>query len=364
MADIDFEELDKAVNNLMGKVVPDTSNDVQKEKSFTINSTLEPGATPVYDKLDLAAKKIGNETLLGRDDYTTVEEIPVETVMLQTLPQSLDNDETQVFTPHSQPITPAVSRPNSGRFMDVVHPSSDMRTSVDTGSLVIPERTRSVIPPQPATAPSLDMPEPAVVSEPIPVPPPIQTDLAPLTPFLPDAKVDKRPLGDPNSALVGSVVKDDMVTDENTVDTTKTYSTREDNEIKTSFDNTLTQDRKQNDDTQKEFDPTSIGNSKVIEEKEILAIETADSITESSILSVESGDTESLSSAVASNKQEQPESKKDATTGDTYNANSDNKSPSSIVKRKSGWGIVVIVISIIVVCAVIGIVAYFLLVGV
>ncbi len=93
----------------------------------------------------------------------------------------------------SSPITrsaPAARR-SSGRFMDMVHPSSDMRT----------RETPAVIPapkPEEAAAPSPVAAEPQA---PAPVVAEINNDLAAPTedplasPFLPDAKVEKRPLG-------------------------------------------------------------------------------------------------------------------------------------------------------------------------
>ena len=74
-----------------------------------------------------------------------------------------------------RPVAPALRR-TGGRFMDVVHPSSDMRTAT-------PPRENSVTPfaPQSTASPSTETPtaeQPAVDS-----------------PFLADAKVEKRPLG-------------------------------------------------------------------------------------------------------------------------------------------------------------------------
>lgn len=81
------------------------------------------------------------------------------------------------------PVAPAVRR-SSGRFMDVVHPSSDMRS----GSAA-PQATRR----QPVV---VQPPAPAVEE---PTPDPIDTLedwQKPLeSPFLPDMKVEKRPLG-------------------------------------------------------------------------------------------------------------------------------------------------------------------------
>lgn len=89
----------------------------------------------------------------------------------------------------SRPATPPAPRPTEspaarrgGRFMDVVHPSSDMR------SATTPTPAVSEIPPQvteESSAPVSDWPDPID-----------QANQAPLeSPFLTDAKIEKRPLG-------------------------------------------------------------------------------------------------------------------------------------------------------------------------
>lgn len=136
MTDFDFEELDKAVNTALG----------------TSDTSEQPAATPAPQA--------------PRD------ETPVPARPAQTQP------------------APAMRR-SSGRFMDVVHPSSDMRTS--TG----PTRGVTLNPISNAA------PEPTSAPTPAPTPDTGAGDLlddfdwnAPLdSPFLPDAQVEKRPLG-------------------------------------------------------------------------------------------------------------------------------------------------------------------------
>ncbi len=138
MQDIDFDELDRAVNSVSAPSAP----------------TVEPSVS---------------------------DSIPVS---------------VQTTSPAS---TPAVRR-SSGRFMDVVHPSSDMRS----GSTPMSERSapRS----EPVEAPverSSDYPdpldfhgfkdEPAVSTPAVKEEEPVTTPLE--SPFLSDAKVEKRPLG-------------------------------------------------------------------------------------------------------------------------------------------------------------------------
>ena len=95
------------------------------------------------------------------------------------------------ITRTSIPVTP---RPTSGRFMDVVHPSSDMKPG-SSGSTK----------PGPATTQLVAEPEVKEQTWPDPLdfhgfkddePSSDETPVKPLeTPFLPDTKVEKRPLG-------------------------------------------------------------------------------------------------------------------------------------------------------------------------
>ncbi len=97
-------------------------------------------------------------------------------------------DDAPVSTPQEEvkAVEPTVSRPapaarrSSGRFMDVVHPSSDMRTK---SRFTPPVSTPVVADPKPVeTAQSIDDDD--------------EDWAKPLeSPFLPDAKVEKRPLG-------------------------------------------------------------------------------------------------------------------------------------------------------------------------
>lgn len=115
-------------------------------------------------------------------------------------------------TPAPAPVSPTpAARRSSGRFMDVVHPSSDMRSSSPVPERSVPS-PRSY--PQPTPAPterSNDWPDPLDFNgfkvEPDPTIEPTtesttgpdlteEAPHAPLeSPFLSDAKVEKRPLG-------------------------------------------------------------------------------------------------------------------------------------------------------------------------
>lgn len=114
------------------------------------------------------------------------------------------NDEMPQPTSTSSAV-PAARR-SSGRFMDVVHPSSDMRSSASRSA---PRRDEPETPAsEPSEAPTAskhqDWPDPLdfhgftdTPAEPeAPVPEPTDTPAQPGdSPFLSDAKVEKRPLG-------------------------------------------------------------------------------------------------------------------------------------------------------------------------
>ena len=197
MKDLDFDELDKAVNSLIANA-------------------------PVSNNATVSAPK---ETVLNLSDSFT-NQAPVVAVASQPT--------ESVAQTQSQSIT----RPSTGRFMDVVHPSSNMRPNP-----IMPDRlSRPSIEPVPVGRP-LESPRFSSFNR-FPAPKPVQTPVtnnfstssdndndddidqisndiskamgspmnAPMdSPFLPDAKVDKRPLGafsdDQSSAIKDTPVE-------------------------------------------------------------------------------------------------------------------------------------------------------------
>jgi len=208
MADIDFDELDKAVNDLMANV--DTSKrpeglDEPEEKVVTIAAS-DAEATPVPPT---------------PAPSTPSAPTPVAPVVSPT--------------PEAAPAGPSLAMKRRGQFMDIVHPSRDMNTpkpvgrqgvTIQPGNDVVaasaaqqnkPSATPDSTPiPQPVEAPEPTVsawPDPIDVANssatpeasttPVATPevaPEVMSE-APLTsPFLPDAKPEKRPLGSPLSA--------------------------------------------------------------------------------------------------------------------------------------------------------------------
>lgn len=211
MKDIDFDELDKAVNSLMA----------------TVGSPEQPTSSPLPETTSAAT------TVSAPADPSVV--ATTTPAVQATSPTSATTSETPgtSSSPSARPIAPAARR--GGRFMDMVHASSDMTpsrtvstppsregvsvrppqeaapasTSVDELSMVATPAPQSV-----AATPA-DMPDPLDLSEGNATPaddvvsttqedsPNLQplaateptASLAPLeSPFLADTKVEKRPL--------------------------------------------------------------------------------------------------------------------------------------------------------------------------
>lgn len=168
-----------------------------------------------FDEIDRAVSSVTNPG--------AVTSAPAESAAAPVVVGSVS---TPIAAPKPAPTLAAPSfaaRRSSGRFMDVVHPSSDMRpkTSSPTPSLPSPNReepSRGEVAPRPApAAPSssaFHWPDPIEVAEPrpaaqmppaptavqVPAPTPSvaieePTDSSLESPFLTDTKVEKRPLG-------------------------------------------------------------------------------------------------------------------------------------------------------------------------
>ena len=144
-----------------------------------------------FDELDKAVTSVmGDNTV--KTDASSVAPASTSNDVTRSVP-----DTAAATTVVNPPVTapPPASR-RTGRFMDVVHPSSDMSSTTK------PSREGVAINPPAATAPVVnDTPtvEAPVVATPDLQPPVEVAEInatEPLSsPFLPDAKPDKRPLG-------------------------------------------------------------------------------------------------------------------------------------------------------------------------
>lgn len=182
MKEFDFDELDRAVNSALSGA-PATAP-----------------STPADD----TATELSKETVVNLDGATTTNAL-VESVKKPVQAPAGPIDAPKPSQP--APAAPLAARRSSGRFMDMVHSSSDMRTGVRpansiTTALPTPQS------PSPLKATDSDVstdgarvesasneaPSDFTVEDNEPTPAPLES------PFLPDAKVEKRPLGGPTVA--------------------------------------------------------------------------------------------------------------------------------------------------------------------
>lgn len=157
MSELDFDELDKAVNTLMSgvpKVEPQKMNDV---KTLNINSTLPDSAPASFEKLDTVLTQVNAAT-----PAPVVSPEPTKPAIVES----------------TSSTTPLATR-RGGRFMDVVHPSSDMKNATPRpasrqGVTIAPlEQTATSAPTAPTIrditdAPKNDQPAPVAKETPAP----------------------------------------------------------------------------------------------------------------------------------------------------------------------------------------------------
>jgi hypothetical protein len=203
MKDIDFDELDKAVNSLMAtapELSASSTDDVKPETVLDVSSQPEPVASTPSEPAEPVV-------------VTTA-----ETVSVTTVPAA-----PEASSAPAAPVAPAVKR--TGRFMDMVHTSSEMKprpvasTPPSREGLSITPRPNSTtatpsVPAEDAVAsspaPSSETETPDIMPDPIDVSNAADTSMADLasstepditaspvtaeSPFIADAKVEKRPL--------------------------------------------------------------------------------------------------------------------------------------------------------------------------
>lgn len=185
MQDIDFDELDRAVSSVLG-----TAGQVAPAPVATA------APTPVQTvPIAPSAEQPATATATPINHASSIHVIPTVT------PRVISNV-VNTPPPLAEPVTitptePPTLRRSNGRFMDVVHPSSNMRPSAPVAAPVTAPVQEAIV---------ADVtPPPAVPETIVPVEPDLptytlenfeETETAPLeTPFLTDAKVEKRPLG-------------------------------------------------------------------------------------------------------------------------------------------------------------------------
>jgi hypothetical protein len=263
MKDLDFDELDRAVNSLMTNVpkTPEPKKDEDHEQTLTITPTINQDAVPSFNTL---------ETTLSQLNKSSSPISPPSTTPRAPKPQITTPAEPVIkSTPATTPTQPPLAA-RRGRFMDVVRPASSIgknntTTPRPTSRLgatlkpvgpslkdIIPSATSIPSTPAPISTPVLapqtptppadktDWPDPldVAVDKHVPVlleePDTIKNEgllesgavtekdnadeesRTPLSsPFLADAKVEKRPLG--TAATPDAIVPEDTVSSEETL---------------------------------------------------------------------------------------------------------------------------------------------------
>jgi hypothetical protein len=145
MTDIDFDELDRAVNSLMSKQQEKNSVDaevkhevetpsVEEKKTIetsTVGSSFAPPVTPFAPALDApspssttSASSVESKAELQAPQDSLVEKPEIISAPAATVAPSIALDQTPDLAPKENKTSPVITRRPTGRFMDVVRPSS------------------------------------------------------------------------------------------------------------------------------------------------------------------------------------------------------------------------------------------------
>lgn len=205
MREFDFDELDKAVSSLMNKNQKNTndqpSSDTSTDQPVSIDT---PAATTPSETNDSPASDTATSEQPSTE-VSSVTEAPVDSSSQET--SSLDSEDDQTADSpdeKSEDISDSAARSvphRAGNFMDVKHDSSNMRTSSPAtgrhGITIQPMGSSAKADKSDETSKSKtdDSPDETVKTGDSEAP-----DMS-VSPFLTDAKVEKRPLGRPGSAL-------------------------------------------------------------------------------------------------------------------------------------------------------------------
>ncbi len=191
MKDFDFDELDRAVSSALGGQATGSDRRSTEESRVSQASVSPAGAR---------AQSVVTERGVREEAPLEVPERAVETPV--SAADQHDNSSQRRSAP---------ARPQTGRFMDVVHPSTDMRQATPLSEVVlaseVPEAPAQEVPTPPRQEVPMNdfrmVPRSEIVRMPAPKresSPEVATEEEswepPVdSPFLPGAKVEKRPLG-------------------------------------------------------------------------------------------------------------------------------------------------------------------------
>ena len=145
MTDIDFDELDRAVNSLMSKQQEKNSLDAEVKhdvetssmdekktiETSTVGSSFAPPVTPFAPALD--APSSNSNSLVSSAEPKSEQQSPQDSLVEKpeiisapaaTVEPSSTLDQTLDLAPKENKTSPVITRRPTGRFMDVVRPSS------------------------------------------------------------------------------------------------------------------------------------------------------------------------------------------------------------------------------------------------
>lgn len=390
MGDIDFDELDRAVTSLMGKspqtsppaAQPQTNEESRPTTTLTLGDTR--GVTP--DQIEKAAQGIGGGV--------TNEETPVKSV---TLGNQADSSTTS-----------AQQKPQAsgGKFMDVMHPSSNMKTpQAQTPSplsqqssvpATAPEDTSAkqsspttpVSPkisdittngqPQSSPAPepqSVTVPPPPLAQENTSQPMTLEPQSGPVfSPFLPDAKVEKRPLG--GAAVASPNETPDSMQQLDSIDTEQEepHETPDSSIASMPINGEAKTSHEDESDNQRSLNASDFDRQLVSPEQQLQQLDSIESVSSPSSPSaaivepappqVEPVQNPGQWQAPAPNESPQSpvsdEHEQDQQHG-IYDVNAYHQPLKHPAKEKSGWWIVIAIILVIIICASLGVAAFFVL---
>lgn len=313
MGDIDFDELDKAVNSLMSN---------------------------------------GN---------TTSSSTPVPAGQVAVAP-------TGVPTPTPTPTPPPVQS-SRGQFMDIKPPAAQVPV-VPSNAPTPPLQSAPLTLDQSPSNPS-DTTQP--VTEPAPQAPLQPAEQAVSSPFLPNAQVEKRPLGGAIPPAEGASAP--AVAEPATVAPTSNmpklndaFGDKEEAPADTIMLNGYKKPIDTSGDNQRALDPTNLNKKLSPEDTELAKLESRevsetslspeDATQGASVMTVESGDTEHLKSG----NPPQPESAPQATVANNaHGIYDEHQSLNHPAKQKSGHWVVIAIVLVIVVFISLGVAAFFIL---
>jgi hypothetical protein len=144
--ELDFDELDRAVNSLITST-PAEPKAADAEKTVTITPTLGDNDQPISGALEAAAAQVSDQ-------------------IAPAPPPVIPAGPSFASAPRSQPLA---ARRSSGRFMDMVHPSSNMHVATPSAAPVSRQGATLTPPVPPVETPA---PEPVTNTTPVSVSPP------------------------------------------------------------------------------------------------------------------------------------------------------------------------------------------------